>query len=72
MYIGGLLVLGGLGLALRSPAILLLAFGAAVLVHYFVVIVEEPGLERRFGDSYRTYKRSVNRWLPRWPTVTGR
>jgi protein-S-isoprenylcysteine O-methyltransferase Ste14 len=72
MYIGGLLVLGGLGLALRSPAILLLALGAAVLVHYFVVIVEEPGLERRFGDSYRTYKRSVNRWLPRRPRTTGR
>ncbi len=67
MYIGGLLLLGGFGLMLRSPSVLLLALGAAVLVHYFVVIVEEPGLERRFGDSYRTYKRSVHRWLPRRP-----
>jgi protein-S-isoprenylcysteine O-methyltransferase Ste14 len=26
---------------------------------------EEPGLERRFGDEYRAYKRSVPRWIPR-------
>ncbi len=33
--------------------------------HLFVVFYEEPGLERRFGQSYLDYKRSVNRWLPR-------
>ena len=26
---------------------------------------EEPGLERRFGDAYRSYKANVPRWLPR-------
>jgi protein-S-isoprenylcysteine O-methyltransferase Ste14 len=26
---------------------------------------EEPGLERRFGEDYRAYKRNVPRWLPR-------
>jgi len=26
---------------------------------------EEPGLERRFGEAYRTYKANVPRWLPR-------
>jgi protein-S-isoprenylcysteine O-methyltransferase Ste14 len=72
MYIGGLLALGGFGLVERSPSILLLAAGVAILVHFFVVIVEEPGLEWRFGDSYRTYKRSVNRWLPRRPRRTAR
>ncbi len=65
MYIGGFLVLGGFGLIERSPSVLLLALGAAVLAHFFVVLVEEPGLLWRFGDAYRTYKRSVNRWLPR-------
>ena len=72
MYIGGLLALGGFGLMLRSPSVLLMASGVAVLVHFFVMIVEEPGLEWRFGDSYRTYKRSVNRWLPRRPRTAGR
>ena len=29
-------------------------------------LVEEPGLERRFGDSYRGYKANVSRWIPSW------
>ncbi len=28
-------------------------------------MVEEPGLERRFGDDYRRYKEKVPRWVPR-------
>ena len=31
---------------------------------YFVV-VEEPGLEARFGEPYREYKAHVPRWIPR-------
>ena len=43
----------------------------AWLVFFFVAncvyfpLVEEKGLERRFGDAYRTYKANVPRWLPR-------
>src|SRR5215471_21038204 len=33
--------------------------------HVYFVLSEEPGLERRFGQSYLTYKTSVPRWLPR-------
>ena len=29
-------------------------------------LVEEPGLEQRFGDSYRRYKANVPRWIPSW------
>ena len=29
-------------------------------------LVEEPALERRFGDHYRHYKANVPRWIPRW------
>lgn len=31
---------------------------------YFIAL-EEPGLERRFGDDYRRYKAAVPRWIPR-------
>jgi protein-S-isoprenylcysteine O-methyltransferase Ste14 len=31
----------------------------------YFVLVEEPGLERRFGDEYREYRRRVPRWIPR-------
>jgi protein-S-isoprenylcysteine O-methyltransferase Ste14 len=36
----------------------------AINTAYFV-LSEEPGLEHRFGDEYREYKRTVPRWVPR-------
>ncbi|MFA6091388.1 MAG: methyltransferase [Elusimicrobiota bacterium] len=40
----------------------LLVFIAANLV--YIPLIEEPGLEARFGEDYRAYKASVPRWLP--------
>ena len=37
-----------------------------VINHAYFVMSEEPGLERRFGESYRVYKASVPRWIPRF------
>lgn len=65
MYVGALTVLAGLGLYLGSVSALLLVACAWMLVHGFVIWVEEPGLESRFGESYREYKTTVGRWLPR-------
>jgi protein-S-isoprenylcysteine O-methyltransferase Ste14 len=31
----------------------------------YFVLHEEPGLERRFGEEYRVYRRNVPRWIPR-------
>ena len=67
MYLGAFLLLSGFGLYARSPSVLGLTALAVLLAHLFVVLVEEPGLERRFGESYRDYKRVTNRWLPRVP-----
>lgn len=33
--------------------------------HIYFIRSEEPGLEKRFGESYRVYKSNVPRWLPR-------
>jgi protein-S-isoprenylcysteine O-methyltransferase Ste14 len=33
--------------------------------HTYFILAEEPGLENRFGESYRRYKANVPRWLPR-------
>lgn len=65
MYLGGMAMLLGAGLIVGSPAIVALAFAFLGLFHLFVTLYEEPTLERRFGDSYRAYKRRVHRWLPR-------
>ncbi len=67
MYLGALAILAGCGLAFRSPSVVGLAAIAWVLAHGFAVLIEEPGLERRFGESYRAYRRTTNRWVPRPP-----
>ena len=33
--------------------------------HLNFLFIEEPGLEKRFGDAYRRYKANVPRWIPR-------
>jgi protein-S-isoprenylcysteine O-methyltransferase Ste14 len=33
--------------------------------HIYFILVEEPGLERRFGAAYAEYKAAVPRWVPR-------
>jgi protein-S-isoprenylcysteine O-methyltransferase Ste14 len=70
MYIGAALVLGGYGLWERSASIVIFALAFLLIFHVFVVLVEEPGLQSRFGESYLAYKRSVHRWLPRRPPAS--
>jgi protein-S-isoprenylcysteine O-methyltransferase Ste14 len=41
------------------------AAGFLAINHLYFVLSEEPGLERRFGQEYRTYKAEVPRWIPR-------
>jgi protein-S-isoprenylcysteine O-methyltransferase Ste14 len=31
----------------------------------YMPLVEEPGLERRFGEAYARYRRNVPGWIPR-------
>jgi protein-S-isoprenylcysteine O-methyltransferase Ste14 len=64
MYLGVVLVLVGEALVLASP--ILLRYAALILLafHLFVVYYEEPNLQRRFGEAYAHYCRSVPRWLP--------
>lgn len=67
MYMGAVTLLAGLALVLDSPLVLGLAFAAAFSSNLFVIFVEEPGLGRRFGNSYAAYRRVTNRWVPRIP-----
>lgn len=70
MYLGAGTLFLGFGLWHRSPSILLLGGFAWALIHLLVLFVEEPGLKRRFGESYQTYLESVPRWLPRRPATS--
>jgi protein-S-isoprenylcysteine O-methyltransferase Ste14 len=63
IYVGMLLLYAGIGMAARSPWVLILAVPIVVILRYVVVVREETYLERRFGDAYRDYKARVRRWL---------
>jgi protein-S-isoprenylcysteine O-methyltransferase Ste14 len=65
MYLGGLALLLGAALTFRSPSVTLLAALFLAAAHLFVVLYEEPSLERRFGESYTRYRGAVRRWLPK-------
>ncbi|MGB8274471.1 MAG: isoprenylcysteine carboxylmethyltransferase family protein [Alphaproteobacteria bacterium] len=71
MISGAMLVLAGEVAVLRSPAVAawLGAFMIANLL--YIPLVEEPGLEKRFGPDYRRYKENVPRWVPRATPWTG-
>ncbi len=64
MYIGIVLVLAGEAVLLAS----LIHFGYSAIVllcfHLFVVLYEEPNLQRKFGRSYENYCATVPRWIP--------
>ena len=64
MYIGGWMALVGFGLLERSGLMVIFSCVWILIVHLFVLAVEEPGLERRFGQTYLQYKLSVRRWIP--------
>ena len=65
MSLGGAFFLTGIALWHRSAFGLGLAAALFLVLHLVVVYLEEPGLETRFGDSYREYRRNVRRWVPR-------
>jgi protein-S-isoprenylcysteine O-methyltransferase Ste14 len=67
MYVSvGLAILGQA--IVHGSAVLVVYLGIAwLVVHLFVVLVEEPLLARRFGGEYDAYRARVPRWLPRPP-----
>lgn len=66
MYLGVLGVIAGWALLFRSLALTVYAACVALAFHLFVLLYEEPHLERTFGADYRAYCRRVRRWCP-WP-----
>src|SRR5687767_15833965 len=63
IYVGMLLLYAGIGIAARSPWVLILALPLIIILRYGVIAREETYLESRFGDAYRDYKARVRRWL---------
>ena len=66
MYIGDGLALFGAALYYQSWPLLGYAGLFMLITHFFVVLYEEPTLQRTFQQEYEEYCRRVRRW---WPTV---
>ena len=67
MYLGVLAIIVGQAILVRSVALIGYALLVWIIVHLFVVSVEEPSLLRQFGEGYEAYLHTVPRWLPRPP-----
>ena len=65
MSLAGVVLMVSIALWHRSTLALGLSAALWVLFHLVILRIEEPGLAKRFGESYRAYKRAVPRWVPR-------
>jgi protein-S-isoprenylcysteine O-methyltransferase Ste14 len=63
MYFGFALLTVGLAILVDSAWMLLALPIGLVLIDRFVITREERYLERKFGEEYLNYKRSVRRWI---------
>jgi protein-S-isoprenylcysteine O-methyltransferase Ste14 len=67
MYLG--FAVGWIGLWIvfghANAAVIAAVAAAALGVHLFVVLYEEPTLRKKFGADYAEYCRNVRRWWPR-------
>jgi protein-S-isoprenylcysteine O-methyltransferase Ste14 len=65
MISGVLCLLLGEAVFLGSRAILDWFLLATLINLVYIPLLEEPGLEKRFGADYIRYKKNVPPWLPR-------
>lgn len=65
MITGVATILSGEAVLFGSWRLALWALTFMLFNHVYFQLIEEPGLERRFGESYLDYKRAVPRWIPR-------
>jgi len=63
VYLGLLILLVGLAIALNTLWILFFAPLAMLVMQFHVVPREETCLEQLFPDAYPSYRQSVRRWL---------
>jgi protein-S-isoprenylcysteine O-methyltransferase Ste14 len=64
MYVGVLTVILGWVVLFQAAALILYAFVVGTCFHLFIILYEEPHLQKEFDGEYIEYCRRVSRWLP--------
>lgn len=62
MYVSYITIYLALFFISGSTLLLLFTLVCAFLIHLAVILIEEPSLKRRFGDTYLEYTKRVKRW----------
>jgi len=63
MYLGALVFIAGIGLAIANTWILLTVPLLVRILNKYVIEREESYLTNKFGDEYKNYCQRVKRWL---------
>lgn len=63
IYLSMTLLQIGIGIWADCVWILAMLIPALILISYGVISREERYLEKKFGDEYREYKKTVRRWI---------
>jgi protein-S-isoprenylcysteine O-methyltransferase Ste14 len=65
IYVGLVAIAFGEALILGNDRLVAYAAILWLFFHFWVLVIEEPTLERSFGDEFANFKANVPRWLPR-------
>ena len=63
LYLGSVIVLLGIALALNMLWTLVTLLASIILCLYILIIPEEKYLTAKFGDEYKAYIATVHRWF---------
>jgi len=63
-YAGAIMIMAGMGLALRSWGAVLVLLLASCIVYGYRIHVEERALVAKFGDEYRAYMKETKMLVP--------
>jgi protein-S-isoprenylcysteine O-methyltransferase Ste14 len=67
LYLGNMLIYGGIGIMSNAlfPWLLIAALAWFVFQYYQIILLEEEFLEKEFNESYKEFKINVPRLIPR-------
>jgi protein-S-isoprenylcysteine O-methyltransferase Ste14 len=63
MYIGVITTVLGQGIYFQYSNVLWYALSLFIIFNLVIVLIEEPHLEEKFGEQYKSYKKKTRRWL---------